>query len=350
LKITKEVKIGIVVVVAAAAFIVGLNFLKGKNIFGENIYFYASYAHVDGLVSSNPVMYNGFKVGQVERVELVPNSGNNMLVSFFIDNKDLQIPLGTKAKITSSILGSMSIELNLPYQDSIKGYLKTGDTLIGTNQPSLQAAFEKQLEPVKLGADKLLKNINVVVEQMRAISDTTTAEKLGKTFEQMKDILNSTRSFTSVLSNMIITNRGNINETISSLSSMASGLNGDREKVSEIISNFKYMSDTLKSANIAGAVNKAETTIESLSAVMEKITNGDGSLHKLVYSNELHARLDSTAKAFQELGDDMKNHPYRYIHFSVLGKKEKKPKFNKKEEEKMKKVLNNSKIDSLIND
>ena len=62
---TKEVKIGISVLVTIAILIFGINYLKGINIFKASNYYYATYQNVNGLTVSAPVMLNGFKVGQV---------------------------------------------------------------------------------------------------------------------------------------------------------------------------------------------------------------------------------------------------------------------------------------------
>ncbi|MCC6369768.1 MAG: MCE family protein, partial [Bacteroidia bacterium] len=50
MKISKEFKIGLVVVCAIAAFIWGVSFLKGSNLFTEKYYLYAVYPKIDNMV------------------------------------------------------------------------------------------------------------------------------------------------------------------------------------------------------------------------------------------------------------------------------------------------------------
>src|SRR3546814_5084611 len=73
MKIAKETKIGVLAAVAIAILIIGYNFLKGNNVFSDSQQFYAIYDRVDGLTESKPIYVNGFQVGRVARLELLPN-------------------------------------------------------------------------------------------------------------------------------------------------------------------------------------------------------------------------------------------------------------------------------------
>ena len=59
----------------------GLNYLKGSDIFSNARVFYAVYDKVDGLTRDNVVLINGFKVGRVNSITLIPQKSNQILVS-----------------------------------------------------------------------------------------------------------------------------------------------------------------------------------------------------------------------------------------------------------------------------
>ncbi|MGZ3930458.1 MAG: MlaD family protein, partial [Bacteroidia bacterium] len=63
MKISKEFKIGIVVIASIAAFVWGMNFLKGFNIFSKPYILYAVYPKIDGLIEANPIQVKGYKIG-----------------------------------------------------------------------------------------------------------------------------------------------------------------------------------------------------------------------------------------------------------------------------------------------
>ena len=68
-KISKELIIGLSVIIALLILFFGINYLKGINLFKASNYYYASYTDVAGLAQSAPVTVNGFKVGLVREVE-----------------------------------------------------------------------------------------------------------------------------------------------------------------------------------------------------------------------------------------------------------------------------------------
>ena len=112
MKISKEVKTGIVVVVAIALAVYGINFLRGSDLFKKDFTLYALYNKADGVIEANPVLVNGFKVGQVHKLKLVQRNGEyKVLISFLLYEK-VNIPKGSRAKITSSdLLGSKAVEI-----------------------------------------------------------------------------------------------------------------------------------------------------------------------------------------------------------------------------------------------
>lgn len=71
MKISKEIKIGLISVVSIVLFYWLFNFLNGKNFFTSGQIYYAVYENVDGLLPTKPVNVNGLKVGTVEDIKIV---------------------------------------------------------------------------------------------------------------------------------------------------------------------------------------------------------------------------------------------------------------------------------------
>ena len=119
MKISKEFKIGVVVLSAIGAFIWGLFFLKGTNLLSNKYVLYSVYPKIDGLIEANPLMINGFKVGQVNKISLIKTPGkfyNQVLVKFLL-TEEVQIPRNSTAKaVSSDLLGSKAVEIIFSYQ------------------------------------------------------------------------------------------------------------------------------------------------------------------------------------------------------------------------------------------
>lgn len=69
MKINNETKIGVLAVVGIALLVLGLSFLKGKNLFKKETHLYARYQDVQGLNKSNPVVINGMQVGRIANLD-----------------------------------------------------------------------------------------------------------------------------------------------------------------------------------------------------------------------------------------------------------------------------------------
>ena len=109
---SKEFKIGALVIGGLVLLVLGVNYLKGFNPFSPSNTYYAAYAAIDGLAVSNPVVVNGFKVGQVTEVGFSDAGDGSLIVAFEIEQSALRIPSDTRAKIVSSdFFGTKAIDL-----------------------------------------------------------------------------------------------------------------------------------------------------------------------------------------------------------------------------------------------
>src|SRR3954469_25825575 len=102
MKISKEFKIGVVLVIAIVAFIWGMNFLKGSNFFSKPFFLYAVYPKIDGLIEANPLMVKGYKVGQVNKISLVKRHGEYEVLVRFLVTEKVNVPRNSIARVVSS--------------------------------------------------------------------------------------------------------------------------------------------------------------------------------------------------------------------------------------------------------
>ena len=143
----KELKIGIVAVLTLAVLYVGVNYLKGLNVLNESRVFHAKYENIGGLTSGSSVFLNGYQVGMVSNVDLLPYEGQQLLVTINID-QDFDIPINTICRIVNQdLMGSKSISLILGDDVVLAQY---GDTLISDVQSSLQDEVNAQILPLKV--------------------------------------------------------------------------------------------------------------------------------------------------------------------------------------------------------
>lgn len=98
---SKELTIGLCVVLALLILFFGIDYLKGINVFKASNYYYVSYTNVNGLAVSSPVTASGFKVGLVREIRYEYDNPGHVLVEISLD-KALKIPSGTKAELSQT--------------------------------------------------------------------------------------------------------------------------------------------------------------------------------------------------------------------------------------------------------
>ncbi|MDE6528360.1 MAG: MlaD family protein, partial [Muribaculaceae bacterium] len=193
----KEITIGICVAVALLALFLGINFLKGVNVFKAANYYYADYTNVAGLQTSAPVTINGFKVGQVRDLKYQYDNPGHVRVELSLD-RALKLPVGTKAVVEQDILGTATVVLKMA--DAAE-YYEVGSTLEGTTASGLMENVSNNLMPnvnaIFPKIDSLLTSLN------RLVADPALAKSVGRldaitlNLEQsMRQINTTTRSLT----------------------------------------------------------------------------------------------------------------------------------------------------------
>ena len=142
-----EFKIGVLVVAGIVLLVLGVNYLKGFNPFARSNTYYAVYDDVAGLAVSNPVLINGYQVGQVRRIEFVEGGQGELLVEFGIEHPKLSFPSNSVAMIHSSdLFGTKAIRIDRG--DSPVSAV-SGDTLLDNVEDDIAAQVAKQIEPLQ---------------------------------------------------------------------------------------------------------------------------------------------------------------------------------------------------------
>ena len=69
MKISNEIKIALTAIAAGVLLFLGINFLKGINVFKSSNSYYVRFADAKGLTVSSKVFANGYPVGTVRDIE-----------------------------------------------------------------------------------------------------------------------------------------------------------------------------------------------------------------------------------------------------------------------------------------
>ncbi len=321
MKVSKEFKIGIVVLCAIAAFVWGINYLKGSNIFTNKYYLYAVYPKIDGLIPANPVLIKGFKVGQITEITLIKVQDTNRVLVKFLLTENVDIPKHSVAKaVSSDLLGSKAVDLI--FSDS-KENVKSGDTLVARSEEGFKESLDKRIAPIQAKAEKLIVTMDSVIGVVSSILNAKTRDNLDKSFEGVRKAILSLEQTAYKLDDLVGSEKVKISSILSNINSISSNLSRNMQKIDNILGNINNITDTLAKAKIADAVNNAEKSLGQLNIALTRINEGQGTLGKLAKNDSLYNNLNKSSNDLDKLLKDLRINPERYIHFSVFGRKEK---------------------------
>ena len=320
MKLTREVRVGMVVTLGILLLYFGFNFLKGKNIFSPSRSYYAVFDNVDQLMPSARVQVNGFQVGIIDKVGFLKEGSYKVLVKFLIDNDDLNIPKDSDAHIVQDLLGTRTLELSLG-KSSVMA--ERGDTLKAVREGGITDEIKEAIKPLKAQVENLAGSIDSVLTGLNRVFNKKTQDGLTSSFESVNtSILKFEHTVTEF--DLLVTNeRKRIGDIFSNVNSITENLKNNNAKLNNVFTNLDKIADDVAKSNVKQTMTDLQQSVSSLQKVLKNVENGQGSLGKMANDDSLYVHLDNSSKNLNLLLEDMKANPSRYIHFSVFGKKEK---------------------------
>ena len=296
---TKEVKIALVAIAGVVVLFFGMNFLKGLNIFSSEDNYYVQFSDITGLSSSSPVYADGFKVGVVKDIiyDYTHTEGSKVLIGV---DKQLRIPQGSSAEIVSDMLGNVKVNLllaNNPREKVAPGGLIKGminDGAMGKLQ-DMVPAVEKMLPKL----DSIMTSLNAILAD-----------------PAIRQSLHNVQTITD-----------NLTTSTAQLNTLMAGLNknvpGMMAKANNVLDNTETLTANLAAVDVASTMRQVDQTIANVQQLTAKLNSKEGSLGLLMNDPQLYDNLNSTMRNADSLVIDLRQHPKRYVHFSVFGRKDK---------------------------
>ncbi len=315
MKISREIRIGITVVAAIAFFVWGFNFLKGRDVFIKERKFFAVYTSVLGLNTSNPVFINGYKVGLVKHMVFHPDGTNRILVTIVVTN-DVPIPKNSIVRIYGAdLMGSKAVEIKLG--NSVEMAVN-GDTLHADVQASFSEEVNKQVLPLKDKALSLMMSIDSAMIVLREVFNEQNRQNLESTFTSVKNTIQNLEKVSANVDTLVSGQRNHLGSILSNIDAISANIKNNNQKINAIIQNFSTLSDTIAKVRLTETINHLNHSLSHTNDVLEKIDKGEGSLGLLINSDSLHRELVASSKELDLLLKDIREHPKRYLNFSVF--------------------------------
>jgi phospholipid/cholesterol/gamma-HCH transport system substrate-binding protein len=305
MKISKEVKVGLFMVLAMVLLYLGFNFLKGIDFFSSTNKYYAVYQNVDKLAESHQIYVNGYAVGRVRKIS-IQQSKNRVIVEMNIDSK-IVLTDSSMAVLNGELLGGRFIELVV---NASGNRLKNRDTLRSDVAKGLMDFFAKNAEPV---AD----NLQTTLRKLNSLLDN-----LGQNSRRLDTMFVRLQNTPGLINRTLITANGNIEGLSTSFKSVADNMNSRITELKPTLDNFKTLSDSLKLIQLNGTMVKAQEAIGKLNETLAKFNSGDNTVSKLMNEDSLYVNLNRLVNSFDSLANHINQNPKHFM--GPLGKSRKK--------------------------
>lgn len=306
MKVTREIKTAILVISTILLFIWGYSFLKGKDILNKYKTFYVEYDNVEGLTPSASVTINGLIVGKVTKITLNNETGK-LMVQLQLKT-DFPISKTSTATIYKpGFIDGKQIAIHPNFAD--KSESVEGQILIGTSDMDLTEALKQQLVPLQSKFERVLKNVDNLLEGFNTVLDKKGQQDLKNSLSELSKTMEQFHKASSNINSILDENKGQIKGVVSNLN--------------KVSSNFSSISDSLNKADLGKTAKNLQETLAKVDKMMADIQAGKGTAGKLINDEALYNNLAKTSKELELLLEDVRLNPTRYVNVSVFGKKNK---------------------------
>jgi phospholipid/cholesterol/gamma-HCH transport system substrate-binding protein len=312
IKVSNESKVGALAAIAITLLILGFNFLKGKNVFQKKSTNYVVFSKTEGLNISDPIKINGLRVGAVEAMTEKDADLTGIIVSFHLI-RELNIPKDSYCKISSSPLGSGTIQITL---GSSSEFLKDGDTIKGIDSKSMMENISESINPTIENVNRTINSLDSTIKKIGNIFDDNANRNISIMIKELSQ--SSTR-----LNAMLKPGAGSLAKTMENIEGITNNLEHNNDSITSLINNITKVSNDLSKAQLDKSIATLSSAAENLNLILGSIREGKGTMGMIMNDKKLYENLNGTANSLNILLQDFRLHPKRYVQFSVFGKKEK---------------------------
>lgn len=312
MKFTKEIKAGLIAILAIVGFVMLFQFTKGKSIFSSDNIFYAKYDNVEGLEVSNPVFINGLKVGRVDDIKPITNAEGK--ISFVVKaSVDKGFSFSKKSTLEIYEQGLMSgtaMRINPVYGADLA---QSGDTLAANYKLSMMASLGSEVGPMKEQMQSVLKNADSLLTNSNKIMDAQNRAEIRALLISLNKTMASLEATSKQANALLSDNNPRVQQMLDNTSLATTSAKDAMDKYGKV-------AEQIDINQLNGAISKLSEASTNLNILMSGIQSGEGSLGKLAKDEQLYQNLSNTARSLDSLLVDVKANPKRYINISVFGK------------------------------
>jgi phospholipid/cholesterol/gamma-HCH transport system substrate-binding protein len=262
----------------------------------------AIFDSVAGLENKSTVRVAGVRVGKVTEINL--GSDGKAHVTLEID-KDVQLHTNATAKVANlGLLGEKYVEVDLGTQSTPLIPAESEHIVLRGQQPA--------------SIDDVTNQISAIATDVKAITASLRTVMAGPTGEQrLQDIVENVRQITAQMRSLIDANRTNVDASLKNIQAITADL---RVEIPKIAASIDRVANTMggtvseNRTDVRGIVENLrklstdlQTTTQNLNSITGQIKSGEGTVGRLIYSNEAHDKLATALTSVESGVTELKN-------------------------------------------
>ena len=302
MKISREVKTAVLVISGIALMIFLFNYLKGINILDDNAEYHTTFDY-NALNESSPVTIKGNKIGKITHIEYDYDTGKTK-VTISVE-KELKFSTNSKIRLfETGLMGGNALAIVPEPGDQMA---KSGDYLQSEIEPGLIRSLTENFSGLSSNLGNTMQSADTLLINLNKLVIDDSEEGLKRTIAELNKTIASFNRLSNSLDELVTKNDSELTAAIANFN--------------KVTSDLAVMSEDLKDVKLSESVAKLENTMNNINALIADVKNGNGTLGKLMTDDKLYDNLEGASKQLEQLLQDFKLNPKRYVHFSVFGKK-----------------------------
>jgi phospholipid/cholesterol/gamma-HCH transport system substrate-binding protein len=302
LKISREVKTAILVISGIVLMVFLFNYLKGVNILDSNDKYHTTFDY-NALDTSAPVTIKGNKVGKISSIEYDNETGKTKVTISV--KTDLKFSTNSRIRMyETGLMGGNGLAI-IPVQGDKMA--QSGAYLESEVEPGLIRTLTKNFSGISADLGTTLQSADTLLVNLNKLVIDDSQDGLKRTIAELNTTISSFNKLSNNLNGLITKNDSELTSAIKNFNT--------------ITADMAVLTNDLKEVKLSESIAKLEKTLENVNSLMADVKNGNGTLGKLMTDDKLYNNLEGASKQLEQLLQDFKLNPKRYVHFSVFGKK-----------------------------